>query len=67
MDAPHPSASAPTGCELIEFEVGHPGHRELALIYEKLGIDIAVVESEQGYFKAVLDTPKGKVNLQGSL
>jgi hypothetical protein len=67
MDAPHPSTSAPAGCELTRFEVGHPNNVELTLLYEKLDVSLPVVHSEQAFAKATLQTPKGMVVLHGQL
>ena len=67
MDAPHPSKSAPAGCELIHFEVGYPYNEELSSLYEKLDVTVPVVYSREPYAKATLDTPKGKVVLHGRL
>ena len=67
MDAPHPSTSAPTGCQLTHFEVGHPKHAELTSHYEKLDVSLPVVHSRVAFVKATLDTPNGEVVLQGLL
>lgn len=67
MEAPHPSATAPTGCELVHFEVGHPRRDELVKLYAALEVDIPVVQSSYAYAKAVLQTPKGEVVLTGNL
>ena len=67
MDAPHPSASAPSGCTLTHFEVGHTRPEELKNIYRRLGVTVEVVKSENAHAKAILDTPKGEVILQGEL
>ena len=67
MDAPHPSKSAPGGCILTHFEVGHARDDELREIYQALGVTVKVVKSEQAYVRAILDSPKGEVSLQGRL
>ncbi|MFT5133679.1 MAG: hypothetical protein ACI9SC_002152 [Gammaproteobacteria bacterium] len=67
MEAPHPSMSAPTGCTLTHFEVGHPKDAELISLYEKLDVSLPVVHSKEAYAKATLNTPKGKVVLHGLL
>lgn len=65
-DMVHPSETAPKGCELLEFSVGHPQHRELSRLYAALEVDVPVLESEQPQLRAVLATPKGKVVLDSS-
>lgn len=67
MDAPHPSASAPTGCELRSFEVGHPMKAELTSLYEKLDVSLPIVHADTAYARATLDTPRGEVVLHGFL
>jgi hypothetical protein len=67
MEAPHPSETAPGGCELTHFEVGHPMTTELRSLYQKLDVNLPVVEAKIAYAKATLDTPKGEVILHGLL
>lgn len=62
-DMVHPSETAPKGCDLLEFSVGHPQHRQLSELYAALKINVPVLESEQPQLRAVLSTPKGKVVL----
>lgn len=59
----HPSKTAPRGCELLEFSVGHPRHRELAEVYAALRIDVPVFEAEHPRLRATLLTPEGEVVL----
>ncbi len=65
-DMLHPSETAPKGCELLEFSVGHPQHRELSRLYAALEVNVPVRESEQLRLRAVLATPKGEVVLDSS-
>lgn len=62
-DMVHPSETAPQGCNLLEFSVGHPQHQELSRLYARLEIDVPVLESDHPRLRAVLSTPKGKVVL----
>lgn len=62
-DMVHPSETAPKGCELLEFSVGHPRHRQLSGLYTALEINVPVFESEKPQLRAVLTTPKGEVVL----
>lgn len=62
-DMIHPSETAPKGCELLGFSVGHRRHQELSRLYAALEINVPVFESEQPQLRAVLATPKGEVVL----
>jgi len=64
--AAHPSETAPKGCELLEFSVGHPRHQELSRLYAALKLNVPVFESEHPLLLAVLATPKGIVALDSS-
>lgn len=61
----HPSETAPQGCELLEFGVGHSRHRDLAELYAALKIDVPVFRAEQPRLRATLRTPKGELVLHG--
>ncbi len=67
MEAPHPSLSAPAGCELLHLEVGHPNATELRALYQKLNVQVEVIQAEKAYAKAILNSPKGLVTLSGQL
>ena len=67
MNSPHPSKTAPTGCELLRFEVAHPRHDTLSEIYRQLGIELTVVDSSQPGARAILASPNGQVILRGQL
>ncbi len=67
MQAPHPAKSAPEGCELIHFKIGHPNDDKLLLLYEQLGLGITVQQATTASATAILKTPKGEVSLQGQL
>lgn len=45
-DMVHPSETAPKGCDLLEFSVGHPQHRELSRLYAALEVNVPALESE---------------------
>lgn len=62
----HPSATAPQGCELLEFSVGHPRHRDLAGLYAALEVDVPVFRAEQPRLRATLRTPKGELVLHST-
>lgn len=58
-----PSEYLTKGCELRTFSVGHPKHAQLAQLYTKLELDIAVFKATKPVFNVVLETPKGRVAL----
>lgn len=61
---PHPSTSAVAGCTLIELRAGHPEPEAVALALEGLGAQMAVVLATRPQLVAVLDTPRGRVELR---
>lgn len=65
-DMIYPSETAPKGCDLLEFSVGHPRHHELSRLYAELKINVPVFESERPQLLAILSTPKGKIALGSS-
>jgi hypothetical protein len=67
MDAPHPAKTAPVGCEMTHFEVAHPQCEQLKMLYEKLDVEIATLDSDKSVARAKLSTPKGEVTLSGAL
>lgn len=58
----HPAQTAPQGCRLLEFSVGHPQGQALSRLFHKLLINVPSVIS-QLQLRAVLATPKDKVAL----
>lgn len=62
-NSPHPSATTPKGCRLVELVALHPRAPELAEIYRTMGIAVeARIAAEPG-FLATLETPRGTVVL----
>ncbi|ADI15923.1 VOC family protein [Truepera radiovictrix] len=57
--AHHPAQTAPKGCRLLEFSVGHPHHEALSRLYTALEIGVPVVAAEHPLLRAKLETPKG--------
>ncbi len=54
----HPSTSAPTGCELRDFWVEFPQADELADLYRRFGLDVAVKPGAAPKLIAVLESAK---------
>ncbi|CDX63525.1 conserved hypothetical protein [Mesorhizobium plurifarium] len=59
----HPSASAPSGCRLLELTVFHPAAAELRSLYADLGLDLKVAEAAEPALKVILEGRKGKFSL----
>ena len=62
-NALHTSETSPKGCELLEFTVGHPDYETLSRLYKEMEIDAPVIQSERPHLRAILQTPKGLVEL----
>lgn len=58
-DTTHPAASAPGGCQLVEFEARHPGGERLAEVLRALGMPISVTNSAEPGLRATIATPYG--------
>jgi hypothetical protein len=54
LDTVHPSKAAPTGIELVDFQVVHPNSSELRAIYEKLDIEVPVVRGDRPGMRALI-------------
>lgn len=63
QNALHTAETSPKGCELLEFTVGHPDSETLSRLYRELEIDASVIRAEHPHLRAVLQTPKGLVEL----
>jgi hypothetical protein len=59
----HPSADAPSGCALEEFELRHPEAQRVREALEQLGITANVSPSDAPGTSASLSTPKGKIRI----
>ncbi|MCW5772346.1 MAG: VOC family protein [Rhodospirillaceae bacterium] len=62
---PNPALSAPGGCAIERFEIGHPQAEGLQALIETLGGDIAVLPADRAYMLAGLAGPKGRFVLTG--
>lgn len=63
-DTPHhPSASAPEGCHLKNFELQHPAASTLAECLETLGLEVEVVKAAKPGLRAMLGSPQGDLML----
>lgn len=62
-DAPHPSKTAPGGCKLESLELQHPNPSDLAAILKTLGIDAKVSPGTNPRIVAIVNSPKGRIEL----
>lgn len=61
--SPHPGASTPGGCRLLEFHAEHPDAARARVVLEALGLEIPVLEGAAPRLVARLETPRGEVTL----
>jgi hypothetical protein len=64
-NTPHPSTTAPAGCQLLEFVTLHPDAEALRDIYRRLDITIPVEAAAKPGFIAKVRSPKGNVTFLG--
>jgi len=60
QDSPHPSASAPTGCRLVEFSLVHPNASKVQDLMNSIGIDQVVQAGPSPAISATFETPVGR-------
>jgi hypothetical protein len=59
----HPAEDAPVGCILERFAVETPAVREFEGLYGGLGVQVSVAYSEKPALRAMIRSPKGKLEL----
>ncbi len=62
-DSLHPSQDSPAGCKLQAFELEHPQPEKVRATLKQLGLDAKVKRGNEARLKAVIDSPKGKIEL----
>jgi hypothetical protein len=62
--SPHPAASAPGGITLAALRGEHPHPGDAATLLGNLGLELPVTKGHRPALIAVLDTPKGLVELR---
>ncbi|MFV0523830.1 MAG: VOC family protein [Acidimicrobiales bacterium] len=62
-DSPHPSASVTHDCRLDRLLVRHPDPERLGLVFDAIGLALAVAAADPGGVSASLVTPRGTVEL----
>lgn len=63
-DSPHPSESAPSGCELVELCAEHPRAEALRSALVLLGLELRVDTGQAPALEATLRSPAGTVTLR---
>ena len=62
--SPHPAHSAPQGASLVSFHAEHPDATGVTRMLRALGLDVAVVAANRAALVAVIDSPRGRVELR---
>ncbi|MGE5412658.1 MAG: VOC family protein, partial [Syntrophomonadaceae bacterium] len=62
--SPHPAASAPGGVSLLALRAEHPYPAGVASLLRALGIDLPMTKGDRAALIAVLEGPKGTVELR---
>ena len=61
--SPHPGATTPGGCGLLELHAEHPDAARARVVIEALGLELPVLEGPAPRLVARLDTPRGEITL----
>ena len=61
-DSIHPSTDAPTGCQLLRFELDTPTPAPLAILTTKLRLDAVIIEGATTQLRAVIKGPGGTLS-----
>jgi hypothetical protein len=62
--SPHPSLTAAPGATLVELRAEHPDPERVRDMLRKLGLNLAVTKASRPALIAVLDSPRGRVELR---
>ena len=63
MAEPHPSATAPKGCQFLALRAEYPEPESARVMLQALGVDLSVREGTIPRLIATLETPNGRVEL----
>jgi catechol 2,3-dioxygenase-like lactoylglutathione lyase family enzyme len=61
---PHPSETSPAGCRLLSLAGEHPDPPPVRALLRALGVDLVVTEAPAPALLAMIDSPKGVVQLR---
>jgi hypothetical protein len=62
-DTVHPSEDAPTGCQLLRFEILTPDPGSLAKTTARLMLTAPIAKGSSSQLHAVITGPKGKLDV----
>jgi hypothetical protein len=63
LSEPHPSASAPKGCQFVALRAEHPDPESVLQMLRALDVELSVSDSRTPRLIATLETPSGRVEL----
>jgi hypothetical protein len=64
--SPHPATTAPQGATLVAFRAEHPDAKRVEGMLRQLGLSLAVRPGAQPALIAIIDGPRGRVELRGA-
>jgi hypothetical protein len=64
--SPHPSSTAPRGATLVSFRAEHPDGPRLQDMLRQLGLNLMVQKGAHPALIAIIEGPKGRVELRGA-
>ena len=62
-DMPHPAVDAPGGATLLALRLTHPDANYVLAAFDEFGINVPVANGHQASLTAVIDTPRGRIEL----
>ena len=66
-DATHPSRSLPSApCTLADISASHPQPEKVQALWKEIGVDLPLQQGPEARLTIVLDTPKGRVQMQSA-
>lgn len=63
-ESPHPAHTAPKGATLVSLRAEHPKLRDVSAMLRHLGVDLPVTEGQSPALIAVIEGPRGRVELR---
>jgi hypothetical protein len=64
--SPHPASTAPRGATLVAFRAEHPAPERIQGMLRQLGLNLSVQPGDQPALIAIIESPKGRVELRGA-
>jgi hypothetical protein len=64
--SPHPAITAPRGATLVAFRAEHPDAARVQGMLRQLGLSLMVQKAARPALIAIIDSPKGRVELRGA-